>query len=380
MLQTSLARALLAIKGYTSEVEEAYHRALQLSEGQGEIPQLFPVLRGLSSYYMYRAEFDKGAQIGKRILKLAESKDDDVLRVHGYLVLGANTGLLQDFGAGLEILDKGIAVFEHQPRDFRPFQLGNNPGIVCYTTSAFYLYWLGYPDQAVKRADRAIELAQELNHPFTMAYALFHTGNLHLWRGETRLAEDRAQAMLEIAMEHGFQIWEALATILLGSAQMRQAETGAGFEKIEQGFASYQGHKSPPVFYPHIIAMRAAAYAQAGRPKEGLELLNGLLEGMELERLMREMPQAFLIMGDLLLAISPQNQAEAVSIFREVLAGKGHAEDRMTRLQAATRLCRLEGMDGAAGESCRILAEIYAGFTEGFDTYDLQAARAVLAQ
>ena len=49
MLQTSLARALMAIKGYTSEVEQAYTRALELSEGQGEIPQLFPVLRGLSS-------------------------------------------------------------------------------------------------------------------------------------------------------------------------------------------------------------------------------------------------------------------------------------------------------------------------------------------
>jgi predicted ATPase len=52
-LRTSLARALMALKGYTPEVEEAYTRALNLSQGHGEIPQLFPVLRGLSSYLLY---------------------------------------------------------------------------------------------------------------------------------------------------------------------------------------------------------------------------------------------------------------------------------------------------------------------------------------
>src|SRR6266542_3326572 len=42
MLRTSLARALMAIHGYTREVEEEYGRALELFEGQREVPQLFP--------------------------------------------------------------------------------------------------------------------------------------------------------------------------------------------------------------------------------------------------------------------------------------------------------------------------------------------------
>ena len=74
---------------------------MALSEGQGRFPNCFPVLRGLSSYYMYRAEFEKGAKMGGRLLKLAESKDDDYLRLHGYLVLGANTGFDRDYDAGI---------------------------------------------------------------------------------------------------------------------------------------------------------------------------------------------------------------------------------------------------------------------------------------
>ncbi len=378
MLQTSFARAMMAIKGYTPEVEEAYTRALKLSEGRGEIPQLFPVLRGLSSYYMYRAEFEKGAQIGERIFELAESRDDDFLRVHGYLVLGANTGFRDGFRAGLEILDRGIALFEREMQSFRPFQLGNNPGIVCYTTSAFFLWLLGFPDQAVDRADRAIGLAMKLDHPLTIAYALFHTGSLHMWRGEIELAKERAQAMLEVAEEHGFQIWISLANMLIGATQVSLGEPDEGLSKLEQGFAIYQGLKSPPVFYPQLIGMRAIAFAQAGRPVEGLELLDGLIKDMDEVRLLREPPPLLLLKGDLLLAVSRENAAEAADIFRVILASAVEGGDKFVALQAATRLCNLEMLEGNAKESGRALAEIYDSFTEGFETVDLREARTVL--
>jgi predicted ATPase/class 3 adenylate cyclase len=378
MLQTSLARALMALKGYTPEVEEAYTRALKLSEGQGEIPQLFPVLRGLSSYYMYLADFDRGAQMGARILDLAESQDDDYLRVHGYLVLGANKGFGFGFRDGLEMLDKGITLFERERHSLRPFQLGNNPGVVCYTTSAFFLWWLGFPDRAVARADRAIELASALNHPFTKAYALFHTGILHIWRGDMLLAQECAQEMLELAEGHGFQIWESLATMLLGATQMALGQPEDGLAKIERGFARYQGLKTPPVFYPQLIGMRAAGFAGIARPAEGLKLIDDLLKDVDEERLQRDLPPLILLRGDLLLAVSPENAAEAAGIFKSVLAGAQQVEGKILALQAATRLCKLEMLGGKAPESDRTLAEIYASFTEGFDTADLQEARAVL--
>jgi predicted ATPase/class 3 adenylate cyclase len=380
MLQTSLARALLAIKGYTPEVEEAYTRALELSEGQGEIPQLFPVLRGLSSYYMYRAEFDKGVQIGQRLLELAESRDDDDLRIHGYLVLGSNTGFRDGYQDGLEILNKGIALFERVQQSLRPFQLGNNPGIVCYSTSALLLWFLGFPDQAVERADRAIELAIELKHPFTMAYALFHTGTFHMWRGEMELAQERAQALLELAEQYGFQIWGSLATMLLGAVQVALSQTEDGLAEIEQGFAVYKGFNSPPVFLPYLTGMRAAAFAQAGRPAEGLKLLDGLLKGFDEQRLVREGSQLYMLKGDLLLALSPEDTAEAAGIFRAIRAGAGQIGGKLIVLQAATRLCKLEMLEGNAQQSGQALAEIYASFTEGFETTDLCAAREVLDQ
>jgi len=378
MLQTSLARALMAIKGFTPEVEDAYIRALKLSEGQGEIPQIFPVLRGLSSYYMYQAEFVKSAQIGERILDLAEKRDDDFLRLHGYLVLGVNTGFTGSFHDGLEILSKGIEIFEREPISLRPYQLGNNPGIVCYTSSAIFLYQLGFLESAVEKAERAMELATTLNHPYTLAYTMFHTGSLYMWLGEMGLANKRAQAMLEVAVEHSFQIWESLASMLIGLTQMAMGQPNEGFEKLEQGFARYQGHKTAPVFYPNIIAMRAGAYAQMGRQNDGLILLNNILREIGEERALREQPQLLLLRGDILLASSPENTAEVIGLLKSILTDALRVGMKLLALQAAIRLCNLEMLNGNGESSKKVLAEIFGSFSEGFEMADLRAAKAIL--
>jgi predicted ATPase/class 3 adenylate cyclase len=378
MLQTSLARALMAIKGYTAEVEAAYTRALELSEGQGEIPQLFPVLRGLASYYTYLAQFDKSIQAGERILELAESRDDDNMRVHGYLVLGSNTGFLRSFQEGLEILEKGIAIFERQIENLRPFQLGSNPGVVCYTTSAFFLWYLGFPDRAVERADRAVALVEELNHPFTAAYALFHTANLHMWRGEMSQAKERAETMLAIAKQHGFQVWETLATILIGAAQIGLGLPHEGQAGIERGFAIYRGLKGPPVFYPHLTYMRALGFAQTGQPEKGLSLLDEILKDADEKRLKRDILPLLMLKGDLLLAASPDNAPQVAERLKTILKDEINSGGKSVLLQAATRLVKLEMLSGKAAESGTLLAELYESFTEGFETADLKEARAVL--
>src|SRR5207247_809266 len=150
-LRTSLARALMAVNGYTREVEEAYTRALELFESERELPQLFPVLRGLASFYNYRAEFEKGAQVGREILRLADVQDDRGMRVDGHLVLGSSLALQHDLHGGLEQLDKGIALFESHGQESRRFRLGNNPGVASFTVSALTLWMLGFPDRALDR-------------------------------------------------------------------------------------------------------------------------------------------------------------------------------------------------------------------------------------
>jgi predicted ATPase/class 3 adenylate cyclase len=376
MLRTSLARALMAIHGYTREVEDAYGHALEVFEGQREIPQLFPVLRGLASFYNYRAEFEKGAQVGREILLLAEAQDDPSMRVDGHLVLGSSIALQRDLHGGLEHLEKAMACFESTGFRSGRFRLGNHPGVASSTVSALVLWMLGFPDRAAERATRAVTLAVDLGHPFTLAYALFHSGFLHLWRRELETVQDRAVRVLQVAEEHDLQIWKALGRCLLGAANTGIGRPEDGLAQIRDGLDLYHGLKTPPVFWPLLLYVQAGAYARSGRPAEGLGMIEDAIEiaGSELTVL----PELYLLKGDLLLAVSHAGGSAAEPWFQR---GFDMAEDldaKMSQLRASVRLCHLWRDQGKPAEGSRPLRVLYENFTEGFATVDLREASDLL--
>ena len=376
MLRTSLARALMAVHGYTRDVEEAYARALELFEGQRELPHLFPVLRGLASFYNYRAEFEKGADVGREILRLAETQDDPSLRVDGHLVLGSSIALRSDLHGGLEHLDKAIAWFESEGLRSRRFRLGNNPAVASFMVSALVLWMLGFPDRALERANRAVDLATELGHPFTLAYALFHCGFLHLWRREPDLGRGRATGVLEVADEDDLQIWRALGRCLLGAANTGMGQVEEGLAQIDEGLDLYQGLTTPPVFWPLILSLQAGAYARSGRPADGLSLVEEAIEiaGSELTLV----PEFYLLKGDLLLALPQKNGDRAESWLERAYEAAQELDARMSQLRAAMRLCRLWRDQGDEDRGARVLGAVYETFTEGFATLDLIEARDLL--
>lgn len=376
MLQTSLARVLLAIEGYTPQVEKAYTRALELCEGQGEIPQLFPVLRALSSFYLSVADSEKGARMGEQILSLAERQDDARMRVEGHLVVGYNLVFEGSLSSGLDHLEKGIANYDLDQHRSHRFRLGNDPAVVCFTTSALVLWMLGFPDRALKRANDAVAQAYKLNHPFSMAYALFHTGLVHLWRREVEMAQGRAQAVLDIAEKHDFQIWGSVASCLHGAALAGMGWAEEGLMQINRGMVLYQELKTPPVFWPLLLSIQAATCGQAGRPEEGLTLLD---EALEIVGPGSGDPEFYRLKGDLLLALSPENLAEAEPWFQQALEIAQERQARMLELRAAMSLSRLWREQGKAEHGRRMLSDAFERLTEGFTTADLKEARALLA-
>jgi predicted ATPase/class 3 adenylate cyclase len=376
MLRTSLARALMAIHGYTHEVEEAYARALDLLKEQPKLPQVFPVLRGLASFYNYRAEFEKGAEVGRQILQLADAQDDPSLRVDGHLVLGSSIALGSDLHSGLAHLDKAIAWFESEGSRSRRFRLGNNPGVASFMVSALVLWMLGFPDRALERANHAVDLATELGHPFTMAYSLFHHGFLHLWRREPELGRERAQGVLEVADEHDLHIWKALGRCLLGATNAGLGQFEEGLGEIRQGLDLYHGLKTPPVFWPLILSVQAGAYARAGRPADGLPVIEEAIQiaGSQLTIL----PEFHVLKGDLLLALPKGDGGTAGSWYQRAFDGAQELDARMSQLRAAVRLARLWREQGELERGSRVLRALYETFTEGFATPDLVEANDLL--
>jgi tetratricopeptide (TPR) repeat protein len=393
LLQTSLARAQLAAQGYTAEVEQAYMRALDLAaevgretgREAGELPQLFPVLRGLASYYVFRGEFEKAAQMGEKILELAERLDDASMSVEGQLVLGYNLAFLNHINQGMDHLEAARASYDPDRFRRRGFALGSDPGVVCLSVSALLLWMQGRPDRARERANAAQALAARLNHPFSAAYAQFHASLLHLWMRDAEAARTSARAVLDIADEYEFESWTAVATCLHGAALTALGRAEEGLAQVQRGLDLYQRLNTPPVFWPLLLYVQAEAAGHAGRADYGLAALERALQfGSQNSGDNIFLPDLFRLKGDLLLAPSadhaPEREAEAEAWLQRAMALARELQVQMPELRAAIGLCRLWQRQGRAEQGVQMLGEVYAKFGEGFATADLVEARTLLGR
>ena len=377
-LQTSLARVLMVVRGVTQEVEDAFNAALELCEGHGEVPELLPVLRGLSSFYIYRAEFAKAAEMAERILGLAERHDDADARVEGHLVLGVSLVFLGRLRPGMENLEKGIAAFDREQHASRPFQLGNNSGVVSFNTSAMVLWMLGYPDRAAERGHEAIALAEQLDHPSSVAYANFHTGLVHLWRREPDEVESCTRAVIDVAEEYDFQLWRAVSSCLRGAALVENGVEEEGLALVQAAVGTYQRLQTPPVFWPLVLHIYAGACGAAGRPAEGLVLEDEAIEIANASEGQTLASEFLHRRGELLLAVSPEREGEAEVWFQRAVDEAAAVEAPMLQLRAALRLGQLWRRQGRTEDARRLVGEAYQRFSEGFATADLREARSLL--
>jgi predicted ATPase len=367
-LRTGLARGLLAIRGYTEEAEATYDRALALVEQTGNLPQRAPVVRSLASFYFYRGEFERAAALGRELLDLSQERGDATLRVDAELVYGASIAFVGDVESGMEHLEQAMALFD--PRQhLEGFRFGPSPGAVAYTTAAVLEWLRGHPNRASELAERALELAQEIDHPFSTAFILFHTAVLDLWRRRLDVAHERAGAVLEVAEEHGYQIWKALALTIQGAAAAGLGRPDEGVGCMERGVELYQGLTTPAVFWPLVLSTRARGFGHAGRPEEGLRLIDGALETIPAEAFLH--PEFSLLRGELLIAAGDTDAA--VAELRHTVESARDLGLRTPELRAATMLVRLE-RPGAV----ELLMGVYESFTEGLDDPDLVQAREAL--
>jgi len=290
-------------------------------------------------------------------------------------VLGSSLGLLDDLHGGLKHLDEALACSEAEEQSARPFRIGNNPRVAVFTTSAFVLWMLGFPDRALERANAAV--AVELEHPFTMAYALVHSAFLHLWRREPEVVRDRAAGVLDVVEEHEFPIWKAVGRCLLGAAEAAMDRQEEGLDQIREGMDLYQGLKTPPVFWPLLLYVQSGACVQAGQTAEGLALIEEAFEVAGRGSGVTLVPEFELQQGDL-LSSRPGSRAAAEPCYQRAFDLARELDARTLQLRAAMRLCRLAGEQGDAEGGRRVLRSVYETFTEGFTTADLVEARDLL--
>src|SRR5262245_33557236 len=166
-----------------------------------------------------------------------------------------------------------------------------------------------------------------------------------------------------------------------GWALAMQGDAAAGVAQITQGWEAVQ-RIGLQLYRPYVLALLAEAYGQAGHPEAGLTCLAEAVTRVAATEERWWEAEVYRLQGVLLLQRSPSasdvDQAEAC--FQQALDVARRQQAKALELRAALSLSRLWQQQGQRTDAYELLAPIYGWFTEGFDTADLQDAKAVVEE
>jgi adenylate cyclase len=274
-------------------------------------------------------------------------------------------------------LEESLRLYDVQQSPPLLFSGGYEVRVTTLIFLALALGMLGDADQAWQRSQEARARAQQVEHSPSLVWAQLFAAVLSQNCRDVAATQAYAEAMTVLATAQGFGHRVLHGRILRGWALAMQGDAPTGVAHIQQGLAAVQS-TGLTLYRPYFLALLAEAYGEAGQPDAGL---SGLDEALTLVEATEERwweAELHRLKGELLLRLPRPDISQAASCFHQALEVARRQQARALELRAALSLSRLGQQHGKRDQARQLLSEVYSGFTEGFETPDLQEARARL--
>jgi serine/threonine protein kinase/tetratricopeptide (TPR) repeat protein len=370
-LQLSLGTAYLVARGFTSaEMKGAFDRAGELCIKLGDPTQLFRVLFGQATFYLFSGELEACRELSERCRNHAEQSGDPEMLLEAHFALGNVLYWQGEFAPAVEQMQQVITEFQPYQHDLHTTQFGHNPRITCLTYGAWSTWALGYPERALVLAQEATSQAEERNHGFSRVIAVQTLAFLHHQRRDVLETKRYAEMLIEHAGQYP-PYWLA-GRFLLGWTLTRLDRVREGTEIIRDAWEKW-GQAGAGLAHSLYSTFFLEAALQVGDFQEGIELATAALA--KARKLWERSHEAELyrLRGELVWRLSgDRERAEADFMEAANIARRQHA--RSYELRALNSLCQHRLDD----ETCAQLASAYAWFSEGFETEDLKTARQLM--
>ena len=362
-------------------VESAYTRAHALCLRLGDVPELVPVLVGLHAFYIVRGKIQNAIEIADQVGAMAEATGDSTLELVTNWLLGAARFWQGDFESAHQHSERACAIYNPDQHRSLAYLYANDPGVVSRAYNAYALWYLGYPDTARARAREAIELAENLGHPWIYVYALTFSNAVALCRRDWQAVVEGTDRLLSVANKEGYGFWAVLAMCHRGWALALLDHSADGMALMAEGLKGYRA-AGANLAQGFNLSGAAEGYASMSALQEALHCVErGLAVVRETGERASE-AELYRLRGELLWTRGG-DAGEAEAQIQHALVVAQHQKARSLELRAAMSLVRLHRVAGTREQAERareLLGEVYGRFTEGFDTADLKQARAMLEE
>jgi class 3 adenylate cyclase/tetratricopeptide (TPR) repeat protein len=366
--------SLFTTEGFVSrQAAQAYARASELAERQGDSDRLFTAVYGLWQSNSGSGSPRAAKPYSARLLELTASESDNGLRLQAHHS-GWTTGLASgELAVAYEHCAVGRRLYDperHAPHRF--LFGGHDPGVCAHYQSAHIEWLMGVPERALASIANGLSLARQIGHPLSLELALIVYSVIHVYRGEPEPALNYVDAVEKLAAEQRLGFARE-PCFMRGAALIAQGAVEEGISVLRRGLDTAVGRG---IWRPWGLSLLSYGLVLQGGYADALVAIREGLERVEATGERQWESELYRLEG---LALLRQNEVESgQAALHEALRVARQQQAKAWELRAATTLARFWGEQGRRAEARELLAPVYNWFAEGFDTADLKQAKALL--
>ncbi len=370
-----LAGASTLTKGPRPFVRNLFLEALEIAERTDDLNGCVQALLSLSAYCLYAGHYREAAAHAEKCCAIGAASSDIGHRLMGAGVAGPAFYCLGDFLNARRHIDSILNQdASTQQYWFRGYKVGAQ-------STLSNLQWLGgFPDQAIQSVKEAIEQSESAGNPVIRMDALAQAAcSIALSVGDLEAAERWIATLLDLSTKSALPVWNARGRCLKGMLLIARGDKN-GSVLLQDALGWLR--EANFVFLRAIpTAAMAQSLAAAGQFTEAHALIDDMLDQAERNEERWCLPELLRTKGEILRSEGSANAEDAAEDrFQQALEEARRQGALSWELRAATSLARLGRDEGRTAAARELLAGVYDRFTEGFDTLDLRAARALIGE
>jgi DNA-binding SARP family transcriptional activator/predicted ATPase len=378
-LRLALAPLYRMTKGWAaSELEHVLRRVQALCDTVGEDSERTEALYGLQSLYLVQAKLEHVQLVSDELHAVYQrSLGVDPPPFSGMMLAGARFHLGRISEAN-EQFEQTTAVYD--PDQLRHLQesQGANYAALALAWQSHALWCLGYPRQAYDRGLQAIRLVEDLNQPFNQALVSAYLAMLQQLRADAETFQEQAERALELGTRYTAPYYRSWSAILVSYSQALRDLDVTNIQHLRNSIVDFKA-SGARLRLPYYLSLLAQVTGRAGHPGEALGIVDEALSEARANNERFWDSELHRLHGELQLASGQEAGRVEAELLQAVDIAKSQ-QARSLELRATMSLARFWISQDRPEEAQSQLSAVYSWFTEGFDTPDLQAAQALLAQ
>jgi predicted ATPase/DNA-binding winged helix-turn-helix (wHTH) protein len=358
-LNAALGSATLYATGWSPTATAAFNRTLQLAERLGATVHHRRALWGLWLGRITAADYLSALGFAEAFCLFARSSSDEGAMVAGDRMMALAHHFLGDQVSARHHAERALTwpARPVAPLSDSHFQIEHR--IAVRAELARVLWIQGFPDQAVRAGRDSLERAQSSGHSLSLCYALINVCGVLLRTGDLPEATRLIAMLLDHSSRHSLAYWHFWGRCLELALARKNGNTAAGQSMLRDPLCSPLHQESLATLNEGLATPEAIVRAESG------------LAGWCAAELLR-------VKAETLLGERRANAAAAEKLLRRSLDIAVRQGALSWELRTATSLARLWHVQRRTPQAQRLLASVYARFTEGFESTDLVKARSLL--